>query len=298
MATSSNPIRMSTGVVGVRGQSARSTSAVTPLARPIAGPLITIPAERTMPVAERAVSPIASCSDSEHDAPVAVTAPVLSLEYLADIGVTGEVARTIMMAASASAKRSRKAPAERKTPDGLVGCRLGIMAIMGELKQNAKFTGQRELLEVLYNLVGCDIKDGPLKAATPILTLFSGIDNVYEAWQNIAKARTEAKLKRGQDKTFFLNKIGAFIASACILLAEQNIDLTVNSHSVKTWASQDFNSNSLTFQRLFGEYSDAPAEGAVEHSCAAKTQKGTPCQKAGKKVHGEHYYCTQHFKLL
>ncbi len=241
----------------------------------------------------------------------------LTAEFLQAAGVPASAIGAILAATPASRVSSRKAPVERKTPDGLVGCRQGLMTIMGALKDkgNQRFTGQTELLSAIYNLVNCASSDGPLKAATPILALFCEQSELYVAWQEVSTGRAELNLKRGQDKPYFLGQIGLFIASAIKVLAANGSTLLVNGQSIQDLARHELNELVRQFRSLFvlptvgvaggksGSGSSEPLrdssiKGSLGGSCAATTQKGTSCQKTAKQsLHGAQY-CTQHYNLL
>lgn len=192
-------------------------------------------------------------------------------------------------------KKQRKIALPRKTPDGLVGCRQGIMMIMGLLKHSSAFSGQSDFLQAIYNLLGAeDDGKGPMKIAIPILLQFAKSEIIYSVWQKIATERSENGFKRGEDRDFFNGKTGIFITSYIHLLHEAGIKLTINGKTLTHWTSQDFMSVASIFQVLINSAGPVGAE----IKCCKTTLKGTQCQKPGKHIQADQYYCTQHFKTL
>lgn len=238
-----------------------------------------------------------SCSDSESDVsmPELGSVPVT----LESLGLSrSQLAAVRILLDTAKPKKIRKTPAvPRKTPDGLVGCRQGIMMIMGVLRNSSAFSGQSDFLQAIYNLLGAeDDGKGPMKIATPILQHFAKSEIIYNVWQEISKKRSEDGFKRGEDRDFFIQKSGIFITSCIHLLlgTKGTGKLMPNEKPISFWASQDFDACSKTFQALINSADPAGAE----MQCSHTTLKGTPCQKPGKHSHDEKYFCTQHFKIV
>ncbi len=272
------------------------SSTVGPQDSPQAGSI-----ERELAVSSIVAPAVAPASDIEPD--------TLSDAFLEKLGVAVEQRAQILQVAGGNSSSQSGLRSSSRTPDGMTGCRQGIMAIMGFLKKEQRIAGQLDFLQAVYALGGGQIDKGPMGCASKLLSIIKDNSDVYALWQDISKQRSERHFKRGEDKPFFLEKIPHFIASFVILLSSSRSssqsselpDLKLDGQSLSTLSSLGLPGLITRFTAYFSgsAITSTTISGSAGFPCVALTQKKHPCQKSGKNLHTDgNHYCTQHLRLI
>jgi len=247
-------------------------------------------------VPERDISPVtvihleSERDSSDHDETVAPSSgrKKLTADALSTIpGLSSEQISQILAL-------QPKPKLERKTPDGLVNIRQGVMQIMGYLNV---LEGFDDFLLAVYSFCGGNRDDGPMPCSSKVCIELSKFSQIYDIWKNISVEYKKLGLGRksgSRGKNWFLNRTAIFVASWIIILSKYSLNCSILSSTVRDLSTRDFDSIVSVFEF---EHFNEDAEAVLETKCSHLTLKGSQCtRKATADIDGTHY-CTQHAKM-